>query len=63
MSDHRESWAYRSQPCRRSGGLWGLPLHRPETFKLSTDLYFVDKVHDADGDGRPNASAESVHIR
>lgn len=28
---------------------FGLQPHRPETFKLSTDPYFVDKVHDVVG--------------
>ncbi|MFD9624051.1 hypothetical protein ACFWB2_43710 [Streptomyces virginiae] len=45
---------------------FGLQPHRPETFTLSTDPYFVDKVHDvvglylsrcpASGSGPPPAS-------
>jgi len=49
----RERSRYRSQRllgyCAADGRAFGLQPHRGETFKLSTDPYFVDKVHDAVG--------------
>ena len=46
--------ASRSRGCRsrRSGRIWrafGLKPHRAETFKLSTDPLFIDKVRDVVG--------------